>query len=66
MCTDGVHCRESARTGPVVLKVIPVTGTAFAGHHGPKNVRLFFSHAHCWYEVGMCDTENIKYWGRFQ
>ena len=24
----GVHCRESAGTGPVVLKVIPVTGAA--------------------------------------
>ena len=30
--TDGVHCRESAGTGPVVLKVVPVTsGVAFAG-----------------------------------
>ena len=29
---DGVHCRESAGTGPpVVLKVVPVTGVvAFA------------------------------------
>ena len=25
---DGVHCRESAGTGPVVLKVVPVTGAA--------------------------------------
>ena len=24
--TDSVHCRESVRTGPVVLKVVPVTG----------------------------------------
>ena len=28
---DGVHCRESAGTGPVVLKVVPVTGAAFSG-----------------------------------
>ena len=27
--TDGVHCRESAGTGPVVLKIVPVTGAAF-------------------------------------
>ena len=27
--TDGVHCRESAGTGPVVLKVVPVTGAVF-------------------------------------
>ena len=26
--TDGVHCRASASTGPVVLKVVPVTGAA--------------------------------------
>ena len=41
--TDGVHCRESAGTVPVVLKVVPVTSAAiFAGHHGPINVRLSF------------------------
>ena len=28
--TDGVHCRESAGTGPVVLEVNPVTGAALA------------------------------------
>ena len=38
--TDGVHCRESAGTGPVVFKVVPVTGAVFAGHHGPINMRL--------------------------
>ena len=41
--TDGVHCRESAGTGPVVLKVVPVMGAALAGHHGPIDARLFFS-----------------------
>ena len=29
--TDGVHCRESVDTGPVVLKVVRVTGGAFSG-----------------------------------
>ena len=28
MLTDGVHCRESAGTGPVVLKVVPLAGAA--------------------------------------
>ena len=28
--TDGVHCRESAGTGRVNLKVVPVTGAVFA------------------------------------
>ena len=38
--TDGVHCRESVGTGPVNLKVVPITGAALAGHHGPINMRL--------------------------
>ena len=43
--------RESADTGPVVLKVVPVTGAAaFAGPHGPLNVH--YSHTHVWYEIG--------------
>ena len=42
--TDGVHCRESAGTGPVNLKVVPVTGAALADHHGPINIRLSFPH----------------------
>ena len=32
--TAGALCRESTGTGPVVLKVIPVTGAAFAGYQG--------------------------------
>ena len=32
---DGVHFRESAGTGPVNLKVVPVTGASLAGHHAP-------------------------------
>ena len=40
--TGGVHCRESAGIGPVVLKVVPVTSAAFLGHHGPINVRISF------------------------
>ena len=31
MRTDGVHRRESAGTGPVNLKVVPVTGAIFTG-----------------------------------
>ena len=49
-CTDRAHCRESTGTGPVVLKVVPATGAALAGHHGPINVPFFF-HTHYWYEV---------------
>ena len=42
--TDGVHCPESAGTESVNLKVVPVTDAAFAGHHGPINMRLSFPH----------------------
>ena len=36
--TDGIHCRESAETETVVLKVVSVTDVAFAGfRHGPIN-----------------------------
>ena len=27
---DGIHCRGSAGTGPVILKIVLVTGAAFA------------------------------------
>ena len=30
MRTDEVHSRESAGTGPVVLKVVPVSGVVFS------------------------------------
>ena len=54
LCTDGVHCRESAGTGPVNLKVVPVTGAALTGHPGPINLRLSSLHPLLyWYEVGV-------------
>ena len=43
MRTGGLHCRESAGTGPVNLKAVPMSA-ALAGHHGPINMRLSFPH----------------------
>ena len=43
--TDGVQCRESAGTGPVVLKVVPVTGATFASPWTNYCAPLF-SHTH--------------------
>ena len=41
--TNGGHCRESADTGPVVLKVVFSNGCChFSDHHGPTYVRLSF------------------------
>ena len=40
MFTD---CRESAGTRPVVLKVVPVTGAALAGHHGAIIAHLSYT-----------------------
>ena len=31
MQTDGAHCRDFAGTGPVVLKIVRVTGAVFSG-----------------------------------
>ena len=67
--TDGVHCRESAGTGPVNLKVVPVTGAAFASITMDQLIRASLSHTHhYWYEMGMlkvisanCSTVTINY-----
>ena len=42
MRTDGVHCRESAGIGSVVLKVVSVTVLP-SNHHEPVDVHLSFS-----------------------
>ena len=51
--TDGVRCRESAGTGPVVLKVVPVAGAAFLCIDMDQILGASLSHTHYWYEVGM-------------
>ena len=51
--TDGVHCRESAGTGPVNLKLVP-NGCCLG--RSPWMDQLIFaslSHTHCWYKVGI-------------
>ena len=40
--TDVVHCRTSAGTGTVVLKIVPVTGAAFSCLITDQSVRLYF------------------------
>ena len=61
LCTDGVHCRRGyAGIGPLVLKVVPVTGAAFSGITMDQTFHsLLFSHAQFWYEVGMCGSYSI-------
>ena len=51
--TDGVHCRESAGTEPVILEIIPVTGAAFSGFTTDqlKYASLFPYPLKYWYEV---------------
>ena len=49
--TDYVHCRESVGTGPVVLKVVRVTGAAFASSWTKCYCAPLFSHTHYWYTV---------------
>ena len=45
--TDGVPRRDSAGTGPVALKVVPVTGVVFVGFYA----LLFFNAHYYLYEV---------------
>ena len=49
--TDCVHCNESVGTGPVVLKVVRVTGAAFASPRTKCYCAPLFSHTHYWYTV---------------
>ena len=52
MHTDGFHCRESAGTGLVVLKVVPVTDTAFSGITMEQFSYAFFFYTHYhWYNI---------------
>ena len=44
--TDCVHCRETVGTGPVVLKVVRVTGAAFASPWNKCYCAPLFSHTH--------------------
>ena len=45
--TDGVNCQESTDSGLVALKVVLVTGAAFAGQHRPTSARLSFPASLC-------------------
>ena len=47
--TDGVQCQESAGSVPVDVKVVPVAGATFAGHHGLFFMRLSFPTPPCFY-----------------
>ena len=49
--TDGVHCRDSAGTGPVNLKVAP--NGCCLGRSSWTKLYAPLSHTPCWYEVGM-------------
>ena len=51
--TDGVHCRESAGTGPVNLKVVPVTSAAILQVTMDQLTFASLSHIHYWYDLGM-------------
>ena len=56
---DGVHYRESAGTGPVVLKVVPVTNTSFSGVTMDHFLSLAFPIPTIGYVVDISDTESI-------
>ena len=49
--TDGVHCRESTGTGPLVFKVVTLTGAAL--QVTDQLICASLSHTYYRYEVGM-------------
>ena len=51
--TDGLHCRESAGTGPVVLRVVRVRGAVFASQWTNYYCAPLFSHTLYWYKVSI-------------
>ena len=55
--TDGVHCRDSAGTGPVDVKIVRVAGAAFSDITIDQFLWPLFSHTR--YVVGMCDTKRL-------
>ena len=58
--TDGVHSRESVSAGPVVFKVVPVTGDAFLGITiGQFLYASLFPHPLLIF-CGMCDTDKYR------
>ena len=56
---DGVHCRESAGTGPVVRKVVPATGAAFAGQVPMDQTRPDFEVS--MHRCNLIQAENAKH-----
>ena len=59
LCTDCVHCRESVGTGPVILKVVRVTGAAFASPRTKCYCAALFSHTRYWYTVCMFKLSGV-------
>ena len=60
--TDGVHCRESAGTGPVSLKVVP-NECCLGRSPWDQLICASLSHTHYWYEVGIaCMKHSTVVW----
>ena len=57
--TDGVHCRESAGTGPVSLKVVP-NGCCLGRSPWTQLICASRSHTLSWYGVGMLKVPEIR------
>ena len=55
--TDGVHCRESAGTGRVHLKVVPNDEGCLGSSPWTISYAPLFSHTHSWYEVGILKVQ---------
>ena len=58
--TSDVHCRESASTGPVVLKVVPVTGAAILQVTMDQLICASLFHTHYRYKVGTLKVPAVR------
>ena len=57
--TDGVHCRESAGTGPVNLKVVSSERVLPWQVTMDQLIFASLSQTHYWYEVGMLKVQAV-------
>ena len=58
--TDGVHCRESAGTGPVNPKVVPNERVLPWQITMDQLICASLSHTHYWYDVGIISLYCIR------
>ena len=60
LCTNGVHCRQSAGTGPVVLEAVRVTSACFSGSITMDQLLCASLSRHPLLEQGTCAIQKMS------